>query len=207
LSYDKVEFYSKPELNLGEATRYGFSMAQTEWVAVIDSDVILRKGWFENMKKYMDEADAVEGCRVDHHVFTVRTDITKSTYGRFGQTLLKREPVMHMDLNIQYGEDTATKFNFDKEGKKWKKVGNYLADHYTKLEDTTHYRTGLVFTPEPQVIYIPKNVQIQQGHVNRKYRAITKKQAIKRLLLPPIYEAYWSFKRNFWFTLAYFKLT
>jgi len=36
-------------------------MAQTEWVAIIDSDVVLRKGWFENIKKYMQEADAVEG--------------------------------------------------------------------------------------------------------------------------------------------------
>ena len=61
LSYDKVEFYSCPDLNLGQATKYGLSMAQTEWVAIIDSDVVLRKGWFENIKKYMQEADAVEG--------------------------------------------------------------------------------------------------------------------------------------------------
>jgi glycosyltransferase involved in cell wall biosynthesis len=206
LSFDKVEFYSKPELNLGEATKFGFLRSQTEWVAVIDSDVILRQGWFDNMKKHMDGADAVEGCRVDHYTFTVRTDITKSSYGRFGQTLLKREPVLHMDMNLQYGEDTVTKFNFDKEGKRWKKVENFLADHYTKMEDTQHYRTGLVFKPEPQIICVPKSVQIQQGHVNRKCGAITKEEAIKRLLVPPIYEAYWSFKRNFWFTLAYFRV-
>jgi glycosyltransferase involved in cell wall biosynthesis len=36
LSYDKVEFYSCPDLNLGQATKYGLSMAQTEWVAIID---------------------------------------------------------------------------------------------------------------------------------------------------------------------------
>src|ERR1051325_8847634 len=51
VTYDKVEFYSRPDINLGQATKYGVSMAQTEWVAVIDSDVVLRKGWFENMKR------------------------------------------------------------------------------------------------------------------------------------------------------------
>jgi len=25
-------------------------------------------------------------------------------------------------------------------------------------------------------------------------------------MLPPIYEAYWAFKRNFWFVLAYFRI-
>jgi len=24
--------------------------------------------------------------------------------------------------------------------------------------------------------------------------------------LPPIYEAYWAFKKNFWFVLAYFRI-
>ena len=150
LSFDKVEFYSKPEMNLGEATKFGFFKSQTEWVAVIDSDVILRQGWFDNMKKHMDGADAVEGCRVDHYVFTVRTDITKSTYGRFGQTLLKREPVLHMDMNLQYGEDTLTKFNFDKEGKRWKKVENFLADHYTSWKIQNITAPGLCSDQSPR---------------------------------------------------------
>ena len=45
------------------------AQAQTEWVAVIDSDILLRKGWFNEMKKYMDDNDAVEGCRIDHYSF------------------------------------------------------------------------------------------------------------------------------------------
>jgi glycosyltransferase involved in cell wall biosynthesis len=206
LTNDKVEFHVKPDMNLGQATQFGFSKAQTEWVAVIDSDIILQKGWFDNMKKYMDDADAVEGCRIDHYIFNVRVDTTKSNYGRFGQTLLKKEPVMQMDLDIPFGEDAVIKFNFDKEGKRWKKVPNYLADHYTKIDNTKHSRTGLVFRPEPHIIYIPKRVQIDQGHLSRKCYSLTKKQAIKRLLLSPLYEAYWAFKKNFWFTLAYFRL-
>ncbi|MGB6591927.1 MAG: glycosyltransferase family 2 protein [Candidatus Nitrosopolaris sp.] len=210
-SYDNVDFHVKPDLNLGQATKFGFSKAQTEWVAVIDSDIILRKGWFDDMKKYMNDNDAVEGCRIDHYSFngcllTVQIDTTASNYGRFGQTLLKRQPVLHMDMHVPFGEDTITKFNFEGEGLKWKKVPNFLADHFTKIESAKHSRTGLIFRPDPHIIHIPKKVQIQQGLIARKYTPLTKRQVIKQILLPPIYEAYWAFKKNFWFTLAYFKL-
>ncbi len=206
LKNDKVDFHVKPDMNLGQVTQFAFSKAQTEWVAVIDSDIVLQKGWFDNMKKYMGDADAVEGGRIDHYSFKVQRDATKSNYGRFGQTLLKKEPVMHMSLDLPFGEDAVIKFNFDKERRTWKKVPNYLANHYTKIDDTKHSRTGLVFRPQPHIIYIPKCVQIGQGHIDRKCSSVTKKQAIKGLLLPPIYEAYWTFKKNFWFTLAYFRL-
>jgi glycosyltransferase involved in cell wall biosynthesis len=206
LSCDKVDFHVNPHLSLGQATQFGFSKAQTEWVAVIDSDIVLRKGWFNDMKKHMDDTDAVEGCRIDHYSFNVQIDTSVSNDGRFGQTLLKREPVLHMDMHVPFGEDMIIKFNFDKQGKKWKKVPNFLADHYTKLESGKHSRTGLIFRPEPHIIHIPKNVQIQKGHIVRKYSSFTKKQVIRQFLLPPIYEAYWAFKKNFWFTLAYFRL-
>ncbi|MGC1928359.1 MAG: glycosyltransferase family 2 protein [Candidatus Nitrosopolaris sp.] len=198
-TYDNVDFHVKPDLNLGQATQFGFSTAQTEWVAVIDSDIVLRKGWFNDMKKHMDDTDAVEGCRIDHYSFNVQIDTTVSNYGRFGQTLLKREPVLDMDMHVPFGEDTITKFNFDKQDKRWKKVPNFLADHYTKLESAKHSRTGLIFRPEPHIIHIPKNVQIQQGIIARKYTPLTKRQVIRQILLPPIYDAYWAFKKNFWF--------
>ncbi len=206
LSFNNVDFYAKPDLNLGQATQFGFSKAQTEWIAVIDSDIVLQKGWFDDMKKHMDDNYAVEGCRIDHYSFNVQKDTTASNYGRFGQTLLKREPVLNMNIRVPFGEDTIIKYNFDKQGKKWKKVPNFLADHYTKLESVKQSRTGLIFKPEPHIIYIPKNVQIQQGLIARKYTDFTKKQALRQILLPPIYEAYWAFKKNFWFTLAYFRL-
>jgi glycosyltransferase involved in cell wall biosynthesis len=204
-SFNNVEFYSCPDMNLGQATKYGLSLAQTDWVAIIDSDVILRKGWFENLKKYMQEADAIEGCRIDHYSFTLKRE-TMPSIGWLGHTLIKKEPILHMDLDTQFGEDTIVKFNFDKLGMKWKKISNSIADHYTKVNNTTHLRSGIIYRSEPQVISVPKDVQIRQGHVVRKCHALTKKQAIKILFLVPIYEAYWAFKKNFWFTLAYFRL-
>ena len=205
-SFGNVEIFVKPELNLGQVTNYAFSRAQTEWVAVIDSDIVLREGWFDNMRRCIHNNDAVEGCRIDHYNFNVQIDTTKSKYGRFGQTLLKRQPVLNMHLDVPFGEDTITKFNFDKLGLKWDKVPNYLADHYTKLDSTEHLRTGITFRPEPQIIHIPKKVQIEQGHISRGYNTLSKKEVLKRLVLAPMYEAYWAFKKNFWFCLAYFRL-
>jgi glycosyltransferase involved in cell wall biosynthesis len=205
-SFDKVCVYIKPELNLGQATKYAFTKAQTEWVAIIDSDIILRRGWYDDMKRHMNEVDAVEGCRIDHYKFETRIDTTKSTYGRFGQTLLKREPVLSMDLDLPFGEDVAISFNFKKQNMKWKKVENYLADHYPKVEGTSQRRTGIVFKPDPHIIHIPKKIQIEQGHIARRYSLVTKKQALNIFILSPIYEAYWAFKKNFWFCLAFFRI-
>ena len=101
LACDNVDFHVKPDMNLGQATQFGFSMAQTEWVAVIDSDIVLRKGWFNDMKKYIDNTDAIEGGRIDHYLFNVQIDSTAANYGRFGQTLLKREPVLNIACTVR----------------------------------------------------------------------------------------------------------
>ena len=120
----------KPDLNLGQATKYGFSIAETEWVAVIDSDIVLRKGWYENMRIYMDISDAVEGCRIDHYRFDVPMDSTKSQLGRFGQTLLRREPVLNLELDLPFGEDAAISYNFKKQDMRWKKSESKIVKSY-----------------------------------------------------------------------------
>jgi glycosyltransferase involved in cell wall biosynthesis len=203
-SFEKVDIYVKPELNLGQATKFGFTKAQTEWVAVIDSDIILRKGWFDEMKVNLHDADAVEGCRIDHYRIEVPVECDRLRYGVFGQTLLKREPVTKMDLDLPHGEDAAIKFNFEKNGLRWKKIRNYSADHYPKIQSTTYRRTGAVF--RPYAIHVPKRQQIEEGHIYRQYEMITKKQAIARLLIPPIRDAVRAFRARFWFCLAYFRI-
>lgn len=203
-SFDKVETYVKPELNLGQATKFGFEKAMTRWVAVIDSDVILRRGWFEEIKSNMQDSDAVEGCRIDHYRIDVPVECGRLRYGVFGQTLVKREPVLGIDLNLPHGEDAAIKYTFEKNGLVWKKVANYSADHYPKIQSTTYRRTGAVF--RPYAIYVPKKQQIEEGHIYRQYNMITKKQAIARLVIPPFRDGIRAFRARFWFCMAYFRL-
>ena len=96
-------------LNLGQATKFAFSKKETEWVVVIDLDLILRKGWFKDIERCSDEADAIEGCEIRHYRFDVLIQCTKLMYGRFNNILLKREPVLNMDLDLPFGEDAAVR--------------------------------------------------------------------------------------------------
>lgn len=156
-------------------------------MAVIDSDVILKKGWFDHMKQYMEDCYAAEGCRIDHYRFDLEYTAQLKNH-RFGQTIVKREPVLSMDINLPHGEDAAIKYNLEKRGLNWRKVENYLADHYPKIIDGSIYsRTGTKYLPAPY--HIPTEQQIEEGHIYRKYRMITKKQAIARLVIPTFHEA------------------
>jgi glycosyltransferase involved in cell wall biosynthesis len=203
-SFDKADIHIRQGLSLGEATKFAFSQAKTEWVAVIDSDIVLRGGWFTDMKSYMKKSDAVEGCRINHYRFDIELECDKIGHGIFGHTLLKREPVLGMKLDLPYAEDAAIKFNFEKQGLKWLKVQNLMADHYPKIHGTTYQRTGTVY--RPCAVSVPKKRQIQEGHIYRQYEMMTKTEVIARLLIPPIRDAARAFKCRFWFCLAYFKL-
>ena len=195
-SFEKVDIYVKPNLNLGQLIKYGFSVAETEWVAVIDSDMVLTKGWYEDMSRHTNISDAVEGCRIDHYTFDIP--------GLGGPLVIRREPVVNLELDLPFGEDAALNFNFKKQGMKWKMVQNYLTNHYPKMEGYTHSRTGVMYRIVD--VYVPKNVQIESGRIARQYNTISKKQAFDRLIKLPLYDAYRTFKKNFWFCLAYFKI-
>jgi glycosyltransferase involved in cell wall biosynthesis len=195
-SFEKVDIYLKPDLNLGQLTKHGFSVAETEWVAVIDSDMVLTKGWYEDMRRHMDISDAIEGCRVDHYRFDI------PIVG--GPLVIRREPVVNLELDLPFGEDAAMSYNFKKQGMKWEMVQNYLTNHYPKMEGYTHRRTGVVYRIVQ--VYVPKNVQIESGRIARRYNMISKREAFNRLMQHPLKDAYRSFRRNFWFCLAYFKI-
>jgi hypothetical protein len=83
-------------------------------------------------------------------------------------------------------------------------VQNYLANHYPKIEGYTIRRTGVVLRIEQ--VYVPKNVQIEEGRIAQRYDMISKRQAFDRLTKLPLYDGYRTFKKNFWFCLAYFKI-
>jgi glycosyltransferase involved in cell wall biosynthesis len=203
--YKETEIYIKPELNIGQATQFGFKMAKTDWVAVIDSDIVLSKGWFEEMSKYMDRSDAVEGCRIEYYRLRRTQNLTKVRYGVFGQTLMKRKYLQNLNLDQPHGEDAATKYYFDHNGFKWMKVENYLAEHFPKFETNIYKRTGTIIATVPR--YVPKKQQIEEGHIYRKYKMVTFKEVIWNMLIrSTLREAYISFRTKIWFVLAYLDL-
>ncbi len=203
--YQEVEIYVKPELNLGQATQFGFNVAKADWVAVIDSDIVLKRGWFKEMSKYMDKADAVEGCRIEYLRLKRKQNLTTVRYGVFGQTLLRRSHLQDLHLDQPHGEDAATKYYFDSNGLKWLKVENYLAEHFPKFETNVYRRTGTVMAIIPR--YVPKKQQIEEGHIYRKYKMLTLKEVVWYMLIRgTAREAYSAFRTKIWFVLAYLGL-
>lgn len=204
--YREVEIYVKPELNLGQATKFGFSMAKTEWIAVIDSDVVLKKGWFSEMSRYTDVSDAVEGCRIEYFRLKMIGNFTNVRYGVFGQTLIRRKYLLSVDLDTPHGEDAALKYYFDENGLRWKKVENYLAEHYPKFDAAhVHPRTGKRYGPSNR--YIPKHQQMEEGHVFRRYKMLTFKEVVWNTFIRKIFmEAAVAYKTRIWFVLAYLGL-
>ena len=200
--YNNVEIYRKPEFNLGEATQFGFNLAKTLWIAVIDSDIVLKTGWFKEISKYMYDADAVESCRLEHYRIDRLQNLTKVKYGVFGQTLLKRQHLLDLKLNQPHGEDAATKFYFDQNGLKWLKVENYLVDHFPKFETNVYRRTGTVISPVAR--YVPKKQQIEEGHIYRKYKMLSFKDVVWNMLIRgTLRETYIAFRTKIWFVLSY----
>ena len=85
-----------------------------------------------------------------------------------------------MELDLSFGEDAAISCNFKKLGMRWKKVQNYLANHYPKIEGYTIRRSGVVLRIEQ--VYVPKNVQIEEVRIAQRYDMISKRQGFDRLM-------------------------
>lgn len=98
-------------------------------------------------------------------------------------------------------------YNFDKQGKRWKKVRNFLADHYTKMESTRTLGATprIIFRPYPHIIHIPnpKNIQIQKGIYTRNIPVLQKYKSLDKFCCLRFMG---HTGKNFWFTLAYFRL-
>jgi hypothetical protein len=170
----------------------------------VDSDMILRNGWFNVMQKHMSEADVLEGCEINHYKIEIPTKCNQLKYGRFGQILLKKDLLKNIDLKLEFGEDVAVSHMLIQRGTKWKKVTEHTADHYPKFNGKVYRRTGTQFSLTQT--HVPKQIQIHEGHLARKYNMFTKRQLLERVLLIPVNDALRGFRRNFWFFLAYLNL-
>ena len=66
-NYPRVELFVKPEIRTtGRVLEFLISMVETSWFVMIDSDIELTKGWYDEMKKHVNEYDALEsGKRIN----------------------------------------------------------------------------------------------------------------------------------------------
>lgn len=129
--YQDVDLHIRPDLNLGQSREYAFSKVTTEWFAQIDSDVVLREGWLDEMLKNRDRGDVVEGGRVEHYSIPLPND-GKYSRAMYDQCLIRKKAVEGVKINCLHLEEELTRRCMESRGYSWFKHGTLLADHYSQ---------------------------------------------------------------------------
>lgn len=145
---------------LGSARQTAFAAAGTEWMALIDSDVIIYDGWFGDLWKYhTPNAGAIQGipllsCQPREWAMDGYRDLfrngpvqlggaDKRVYNRgaTNTTLLKRELVLDLDLSkYEAFEDKAISDHVQSKGHTWTLVPVYVEHVVTWKEMQMKWR-------------------------------------------------------------------
>lgn len=63
-NYPRIELFVKPEIRTtGKALEFLISMVETNWFVMIDSDIELAKGWYDEMKRHVNDYDVLESAK------------------------------------------------------------------------------------------------------------------------------------------------
>ena len=135
--FKEIKFYSRPDLNLGQSRAFSFQKVTTPYFVQIDSDIVIRKGWFKKMMEDMKSGvGVIEGGRNNHFCIPSKYG-DEIDRGLFGQNIIRTDAVKNIkidDLNVLCNEDNLTRFYVRKRGYSWIKNGCLLADHYSDPE-------------------------------------------------------------------------
>lgn len=127
-----IKLFIKPELTLGEARIFAYKQVETPIFASIDSDVIIKPGWFDEMMKFMDRnTGAVEGGVINYYPFIEATGYEKGRGYTFNNLFLKDAVKNIQAVKLLTKEDNYIKYHIEKNGFRWYKSGLVLGDHYS----------------------------------------------------------------------------
>lgn len=135
---------------LGKSREIGIKNVDSEWFAFIDSDVILRHGWFREVNDFIldSKVGAVESNFIHHYPADIpkfpafnnvvnqrRVDTRGYTIATLIKTRSVEDIVIPPDLMIY--EDEFIKKWVEKKGYAWLKVVSPIVDHYP---NPNHFR-------------------------------------------------------------------
>ena len=121
MSYKRVKFFDVSEETefLSIQTKLGADKVTTKWFFIVDSDIIVQKDTFKQIKKYMKDAQAIACIQIpsDPHYEKVwryfmlrRTD----AWFNFGCALIKTEVFKEYDPPEVYAHEDGVFFDFVK---------------------------------------------------------------------------------------------
>lgn len=156
---------------LSEARKKAYDQVSTDWFVFLDDDILLGKGWWKTMTRYIDdETGAIGGMISQAHpqlgpytetVWMLR-DPSKLGNPGINNCLMRKEALKgYNPPKIFWGEDQIL-YQYVTKKWKWKKV-KVNGFHYIKLHD-----------------------MIQLGYVYNKLKLYPKRWIIRRFLQIPI---------------------
>lgn len=165
LVYPKVILCVEPGLSLGEAFSYGVSKAETEFVANIDSDVMVHPGWYRELsKRFSEDVAVVEGGNIEHYSISCPWNGEKNR-GFLINLIGRREVFQQVPERVLHvREDGYLKHYIETEiGLHWIKSGVCVADHYS---DAVRYRN----TGSYLVVHryrVPREIMVQSAQADK----------------------------------------
>lgn len=143
--YPLVDVHVRPDLNLGEARQFSFERVATEWFVQVDSDVVLKPGWFGLASKWIGKADAIEFGVHEHYVIPIpppghaKTDAYQRSRAYLFNVIMRKDAVHGVRLTTHFIDDEWIRRQIERDGRVWLKTGECLADH---LSNPVRYGRG-----------------------------------------------------------------
>ena len=176
--YPRVEVHVRPDIRTtGKGLEFLFSQATTGWVAIIDADMELPPGWYDEMAKHKDEYDYFESKRIMHYEFyrdvpgSTNMDQRSAAMGQLGRLDCFKN--YHVDDDFMWrATDMLLRQVVEKDGYKFGKVSTTY--HYHHTTDGSRYESdaekrgsGLVFEKPKIEIRDKANWRKRQGNFRR----------------------------------------
>jgi glycosyltransferase involved in cell wall biosynthesis len=145
--YPRVEIHIRPDIRTtGKGLEFMFSQATTYWVAIIDADMELPPGWYDEMANHRDEYDYFESKRIMHYEFYREvpgsTDMNQrsAAMGQLGRLDCFKN--YHVDDDYMWrATDMLLRQVVEKDGYKFGKVSSTY--HYHHTTDNPMYESDL----------------------------------------------------------------
>ena len=159
--YPRTEIHVRPDIRTtGKGLEFLFSCAKTPWIAMIDADMELAEGWYDEMSGYKSEYDYFESKRIMHYEFWREVpgsvDMQKRS-AAIGQ-LARRDCFAQYHVDDDYmwrATDYLLKQVAEKNGYRFGKVSTTYHYHHTtdtpKYESDEHKRGSRLVFQEPRI--------------------------------------------------------